>query len=110
VVGVSLAVLVAQPVGALVGIFKAVRPRGTIVKVGVSGSFSSPVNMLVGKEIRWIGSHRFGAEYAEAFHDQRKVDRCTAHYHRCLSYEGYSALDAATDRSQSVKVQVGFED
>lgn len=46
--------------------FPVIRPRGTIVQVGVTGSADIPVNALVGKEIRLVGTHRFHHEYAVA--------------------------------------------
>ena len=45
---------------------EAVRPRGTIVQVGVAGDVPVPLNLLVSKEIAWRGTHRFHAEFAEA--------------------------------------------
>ena len=43
-----------------------VRPRGTIVQVGVGGSFDVPMNAVVAKELRLAGSFRFGPEFAQA--------------------------------------------
>ncbi|MGZ7246487.1 zinc-binding dehydrogenase, partial [Streptococcus pyogenes] len=35
-----------------------VRPRGRIVQVGVTGDLPIPVNLIVGKEIEFVGTHR----------------------------------------------------
>ncbi|HXV30325.1 MAG TPA: L-idonate 5-dehydrogenase, partial [Sinorhizobium sp.] len=44
----------------------AVRPRGLIVQVGVTGDITLPLNALVGKELRLLGSQRFDGEFARA--------------------------------------------
>ena len=44
----------------------ALRPRGTLIQVGVTGDVTIPLNALVGKEITWRGSQRFHQEFAEA--------------------------------------------
>ena len=51
---------------ALISAFQSVKPRGTIVQVGVTGEVAIPLNMLVGKEIVWRGSQRFHEEFARA--------------------------------------------
>ena len=52
--------------GALKSAIAAVRPRGTIVQVGVTGDTPIPLNVIVGKEIVLRGTHRFHEEFAWA--------------------------------------------
>lgn len=97
---------------ALENIFKVIKPLGTIVQVGVSGPLTSPVNMLVGKEIKWIGSHRFHDEYADAV---ALISSGTINVSPIVTdtfpmEEVLTAIKAATDRSRSVKVQLSFDD
>jgi L-idonate 5-dehydrogenase len=44
----------------------ALAPRGTIVAVGLGGEVTLPLNALVAKELRLVGTFRFDREYAEA--------------------------------------------
>lgn len=97
---------------ALENIFKVIRPLGTIVQVGVSGALSAPINMLVGKEIKWIGSHRFHDEYSDAVAliCSRNIDVRPILTDTFPMEEVHLAIKAAMNRSQSVKVQLSFDD
>lgn len=86
------------------------RPLGTMVQVGVAGPTTMPLNVMVGKEIQFIGSQRFDTEFAEAVRligshaiDPRPIITSTLPVTEALA-----AFRAATDRSQSVKVQITF--
>ncbi|WP_435655193.1 L-idonate 5-dehydrogenase [Brucella pituitosa] len=86
------------------------RPLGTMVQVGVAGPTTMPLNVMVGKEIQFVGSQRFDTEFAEAVRligthaiDPRPIITATLPVTDALS-----AFHAATDRSQSVKVQITF--
>lgn len=88
----------------------ALRPRGVLVQVGVTGDTPMPVNMLVAKEIRLQGTHRFHEEFAEAVSaitsgriDTRPI--VTGHY---KLEDATDAFEAAADRSKSVKVHIEF--
>lgn len=96
---------------AMESIFKAVRPQGTIVQVGVSGSLSVPLNMLVGKEVKWLGSHRFHSEYAEAVSliGRREIDLRPIITDTFALEDVHEAFAVAADRSKSVKVQLSFD-
>lgn len=89
----------------------AVRPMGTVVQVGVAGDIPIPVNLLVGKEIVFVGTHRFHHEFAEAVATINAGDlplerMVTASYPLERADE---AIAAASDRSRSVKVQITFD-
>lgn len=91
--------------------FPVVRPRGTIVQVGVTGSADIPINALVGKEIKLVGTHRFNNEYAVAARliregriDVKPVITTTLPMERIED-----AFKIARDRSKQMKVQLSFE-
>jgi L-idonate 5-dehydrogenase len=95
---------------ALGNMFPVVKPRGTIVAVGVSSGAHIPFNALVGKEIRLAGTHRFHAEYplaarmiAERRIDVRPIITAT------LPMESIrEAFNVVRDRSSQMKVQLSF--
>lgn len=87
-----------------------VKPRGTIVQVGVSGDTTVPLNALVGKELHWIGSQRFDTEFAEAVKliSSRKIDVRPIISHTFPISEAVEAFETAGDRSLACKVQLTF--
>ena len=92
-------------------VFPVVRPRGTIVQVGISGGADLPVNALVGKEIRLVGSQRFHQEYAVAARlirdgrvDVKPIITRTLPMERIVE-----AFQIARDRATQLKVQLSFE-
>jgi L-idonate 5-dehydrogenase len=95
---------------ALGNMFPVVKPRGTIVAVGVSSGAHIPFNALVGKEIRLAGTHRFHAEYpiaarliAERRIDVRPIITATLPMEHIRE-----AFDVVRDRSSQLKVQLSF--
>ena len=89
----------------------ALRPRGVLVQVGVTGDTPMPVNMLVAKEIRLQGTHRFHEEFAEAVEaiTSGRIDPRPMITGRYPLEDAKSAFAAAADRSRSVKVHLQFE-
>ncbi|WP_134678723.1 L-idonate 5-dehydrogenase [Paracoccus ravus] len=90
--------------------FAAIRPRGTIIQVGVSGDMTIPLNALVGKEIIWRGSQRFHPEFAEAVHliGTRAIDVRPIISHSLPLERAREAFELASDRSIACKVQLTF--
>ncbi len=90
----------------------ATRPTGTIVQVGVAGDLPVPVNMLVGKEIALVGTHRFAGEYAEAVRaiSSGAIDVSPIITARFDVTDALAAFAEAGDRSRAVKVQLTFAD
>ncbi|WP_424944976.1 L-idonate 5-dehydrogenase [Aliiroseovarius crassostreae] len=88
-----------------------VRPRGTVVQVGVAGSLELPINAIVGKEINFKGTHRFHQEFTEAVQliDQRKINVEPLLTHIFPLSEAEAAFEQAVDRSDSMKVQLSFD-
>ena len=86
------------------------RPRGTVVQLGLGGDVALPQNMVVAKELAILGSFRFHPEFALAVRliAGRRVDLApviTARYDAANAREGF---EAANDRRRSMKVQLLF--
>lgn len=87
-----------------------VRPRGTIVEVGVGGAFDVPMNTVVAKELHLVGTFRFHAEFAEAARliASRAIDvRPLITATRPLG-DAAAAFALAADRRRAMKVQLDF--
>ena len=89
-----------------------VRPRGTIVQLGLGGDMSVPMNMVVAKEIQLVGSFRFHEEFSEAVKlissgdvDVRPLISATLPL-----ADAIEAFELANDRSRAMKVQLSFQD
>ena len=110
VVGVMFTGFVLMPWLGLRNAFAALRPRGTLVQVGVTGDVTIPLNMLVGKEITWRGSQRFHAEFADAVRliGSRAIDVRPIISHSLPLERAAEAFDLASDRSLACKVQLSF--
>ncbi|PDT83306.1 L-idonate 5-dehydrogenase [Sinorhizobium sp. BJ1] len=95
---------------ALRGAIAAVRPRGLIVQVGVTGDITVPLNALVGKELRWIGSQRFHDEFAQAVAliSDRTIDVRPIISHAFPIDQAVHAFEQAGDRTAACKVQLTF--
>ena len=85
-------------------------PRGQIVQVGVTGDITLPLNALVGKELRLVGSQRFDREFALAVEliGSRRIDVRPIISHRFPIEEAVQAFEQAGDRSAACKVQLTF--
>jgi L-idonate 5-dehydrogenase len=95
---------------ALAAMFEVVRPRGMIVAVGLGGDVSMPLNTAVAKEVVLRGSFRFDAEFAWAVELIAKaaVDLSPL-VTATLPLDGADeAFRLASDRAQSMKVQIAF--
>lgn len=95
---------------ALASALAALRPRGTVIQVGVTGNMSLPLNVLVGKEILHRGSFRFHAEFAQAVTaiSTRRIDVRPMISAQIPLERITEALDLAGDRTRAVKVHVTF--
>jgi L-idonate 5-dehydrogenase len=90
--------------------FPVVRPRGTIVQVGVNLSAEIPINALVGKEIRRVGSHRFHHDYAVAASliREQRIDVKPVITKTLPMEKIAEAFEIARDRTTQMKVQLSF--
>jgi L-idonate 5-dehydrogenase len=89
---------------------EAMRPRGTVVQLGLGGDVSIPQNLVVAKELSICGSFRFHAEFALAVRliNEGRVDlrpMVTASFP--LS-QARQAFELASDRSKAMKVLLDF--
>lgn len=87
-----------------------IRPRGLIVQVGVTGDITLPLNALVGKELRLIGSQRFDSEFALAVGliADRRIDVRPVISHTFPVDQAVTAFKQAGDRAAACKVQLSF--
>lgn len=88
-----------------------VRPRGTIVQLGLGGDMSVPMNMVVAKEIQLAGSFRFHEEFAQAVKliSSRDVDVKPLISATLPLADAVEAFELANDRSRAMKVQLSFQ-
>ena len=87
-----------------------VRPRGTIVQLGLGGDMSVPQNMVVAKELLITGSFRFHEEFplAVALIDSGRVDLTPLLTGSYPMEEAVAAFERANDRRTAMKVQLAF--
>jgi L-idonate 5-dehydrogenase len=88
------------------------RPRGTVVQLGLGGDVSIPQNMVVGKELSICGSFRFHAEFALAAQilNEERMDFSPMITHSFAVSEAGPAFAMASDRALAMKVQIDFND
>jgi L-idonate 5-dehydrogenase len=95
---------------ALVGAFDVLRPMAVIVQVGLGGSFTLPINVVVAKEFELRGTFRFHEEFGLAAGligsraiDVRPLITATVPFEKAVE-----AFELASDRTKSMKVQLAF--
>lgn len=95
---------------AIRGAIAAVKPRGTIVQVGVSGEVPVPLNAIVAKELHIHGTQRFHEEFATAVAliSSRAIDVRPIISHSMPLEDADAAFVLAGDRSTACKVQLTF--
>ena len=88
----------------------AIRPRGTIVQVGVTGEIPIPPNAIVGKELHIHGTQRFHEEFATAVAliASREIDVRPIISHSLPLEDADAAFKLAGDRTTACKVQLTF--
>ncbi|WP_435164124.1 L-idonate 5-dehydrogenase [Falsirhodobacter sp. 1013] len=86
------------------------RPQGAVIAVGVAGDVPVPLNLIVGKEIAFAGTHRFTSEYAQAVRmiDRRRIDVRPIITSTFDVGDAGTAFGVARDRRNAVKVQLSF--
>ncbi len=84
----------------------AIRPQGTLVMVGMAGTTPLPLNVLVKKELRLLGSHRFHVEFAAAVGliDTGQINIMPIISHIQPLDNAMTAFPLAGDRTRSLKV------
>jgi L-idonate 5-dehydrogenase len=86
------------------------RPRGTVVQLGLGGDVSIPQNMVVAKELSICGSFRFHAEFALAVRliNEGRVDLRPMVTAAFPLSQARQAFELASDRTKSMKVLLDF--
>lgn len=88
----------------------ALRPRGHVVQLGLSGDMTLPMMQLTAKELSLIGSFRFHEEFAVAIQLMQAglIDVKPLITHSFPLADFATAFATATDRKQAMKVQLEF--
>jgi L-idonate 5-dehydrogenase len=88
------------------------RPRGTIVQLGLGGDVSISQNTIVAKELSICGSFRFHAEFALAVQiiNQRRIDFTPVITRTFAMQQANEAFALASDRKRAMKVLIDFAD
>lgn len=86
------------------------RPCATMVQVGVAGPTPMSLNVMVGKEILFMGSQRFDTQAldAAALIGSGAIDPRPRITDTFPVTEALTAFVAARDRAKSVRVQLSF--
>jgi L-idonate 5-dehydrogenase len=86
------------------------RPLGTFIQIGVGGTTPLPLNLLVGKEIAFHGTHRFDREFAQAVAmiATGEIDLSPMVTQVIPATDALRAFELAGNRAQAVKVQLDF--
>jgi L-idonate 5-dehydrogenase len=98
----------AQP--ALLKALDVARPRAGIVQLGLGGDITLPMNTVVAKELRLLGSFRFHDEFgwaAQLIREQR-VNLEPLLTDVFPATDAVAAFSRAADRSRAMKVQLKF--
>ena len=95
---------------ALVSALDVLRPQAIIVQVGLGGSFTMPINVIVAKEFELRGTFRFHEEFGLAARligsgrvDVKPLISATMPFEQAVE-----AFELAGDRTKSMKVQLAF--
>ncbi|MDT8342788.1 MAG: L-idonate 5-dehydrogenase [Thermohalobaculum sp.] len=95
---------------ALAGGIAALRPRGIVVQLGISGDMTLPMVQITAKEIDLRGSFRFHEEFPTAVGMMRAglIDVRPLLTHSFPLGDHEAAFQTALDRSRAMKVQLDF--
>ena len=95
---------------ALVAAIPALRPRATLVQLGLGGDMTLPVQAMTAKELNFRGSFRFHEEFhtAVAMMQGGQIDVSPLVTHSFALDDAIGAFEMAADRSQAIKAQIVF--
>jgi L-idonate 5-dehydrogenase len=88
----------------------ALRPKGTLVQIGMGGDMTIPMQAITAKELNLRGSFRFHSEFATAVAMMQKglIDVTPLITHKFGLDDAIDAFEMAKDRGQAMKVQIAF--
>ena len=86
------------------------KPRSTLIQLGLGGNIALPQNLIVSKEIEIKGSFRFHEEFALAVDliNKKRVDLKPLLTEVMPLAQAREAFELASDRSKAMKVQIAF--
>ncbi|MEP5761796.1 MAG: L-idonate 5-dehydrogenase [Litoreibacter sp.] len=86
------------------------RPRATMVQLGLGGDMTLPIQAMTAKELNFKGSFRFHAEFYCAVEMMRsgRLDVTPLVTHTLPLANTIEAFDLASDRTQALKIQIAF--
>lgn len=95
---------------ALAAAVPAIRPRGTILQLGLGGDMTLPVQAMTAKELALKGSFRFHEEFFTGVSLMRKglIDPTPLITHEFPLSRAQEAFETAGDRSRAMKAQIVF--
>ena len=96
---------------ALAGGIGAMRPRGVVIQLGLSGDMSVPMMQLTAKELDLRGSFRFHEEFPISVNLMQSglIDVKPLISHSLPLNEALDAFEIAGDRSKAMKTQINFD-
>ncbi len=96
---------------ALASALGVLRPRGTLVQLGLGGEMAVPMNALASKEIQLKGSFRFHEEFGQAVGliNAGEIDVASLISETLPLDDAVAGFDLANDRSRAMKVQIRFD-
>ena len=88
----------------------AMRPRGTLLQLGMGGDMSLPMQAITVKELDLRGSFRFHDEFATGVSLMQKglIDVKPYITHTVSLEDAETAFTLASDRTQAIKAQIAF--
>ena len=89
----------------------ALRPRATMVQLGLGGDMMLPVQAMTAKELIFKGSFRFHAEFFNAV-DLMRSGRLNVKplvTHTLPIADTVEAFELASDRTRALKIQIAFD-
>ena len=96
---------------AIRGALATLRPRGSVVQLGLAGGdLAIPLNLVVAKELQLLGSFRFHEEFGLAAEliGSRRLDLAPLLTRTYGVDEAVAAFEAAGDRRSAMKVHLAF--
>lgn len=95
---------------ALRAMIGALRPRATLVQLGLSGDMALPMMQITAKELSIKGSFRFHPEFAQAvaFMQKGLINVAPLVTHSFPLAQFQDAFETANDRTKAMKVQLDF--
>ena len=95
---------------ALLAAIPTIRPRGTIVQLGLGGDMTLPVQMITARELTLTGSFRFHEEFGHGVSLMQKglINVKPLITQTFPMADAITAFDTAGDRTRAMKAQIAF--